>query len=130
MYEVVAQCYALLKKFEENEMNTAAKAIAEQGIEIDSVLGGLISRRHFYVIVLAFTVFFTGFGVVFMKNKQRELFVQTQKLTNQANNMQTTWGRLLLEQSTFAMQARIERIATDKLNMQMPAAKNIIMVKE
>lgn len=111
-------------------MNTAAKNIAQQGIEVNSIFAGLISRRHFHVIILALAVFFTGFGVVFMKNKQRGLFIETQQLASQANKMQMTWGKLLLEQSTFAMQARIERIATDKLNMKMPAAKNIVMVKE
>jgi cell division protein FtsL len=44
--------------------------------------------------------------------------------------MQTEWGQLLLEQSAWSMQARIERVANVKLNMQLPTAKSVVMIQE
>ena len=38
------------------------------------------------------------------------------------------WGRLQLEQSTLIMHGRIERIASEHLNMMVPAASSIQIV--
>lgn len=111
-------------------MNTAARALAQSGLERATLLAGLVSRRHLLVIVLAFSVFISGFAVVYVQDWQRRLFVKSQTLITKQNKMQTQWGKLLLEQSTWSMQARIEHIAATKLNMKLPASKNIIMVKE
>lgn len=111
-------------------MNTAAKAVAASHSEYESVLGGLVSRRHFSVLLLALAVFFSGFAVIYTKDWQRRLYIESQTLSAQANQMQTEWGKLLLEQSTWSMQARIEAIATKKLDMELPAAKQVIMVQE
>jgi len=111
-------------------MNTAARALAQSGIERTTLLAGLVARRHVAVLLLALAVFLTGFGVVCVQDWQRRLFVESQILVAEQNQMQTQWGKLLLEQSTWAMQARIERIATTKLGMQVPNSKSIIMVRE
>lgn len=111
-------------------MNTAARAIADSNIEHDSVLGGLVSKRHFAIMLLAVAVFISGFAVIYAKDWQRRLYIQTQNVAAQANQMQTEWGKLLLEQSTWSMQARVEKIATNKLNMVVPTAKQIVMVQE
>lgn len=111
-------------------MNTAAKAIVASNVEHDSVLGGLVSRRHFTILLLAVSVFVSGFAVIYAKDWQRRLYIQTQNVTAQSNQLQTEWGKLLLEQSTLSMQARVETIATNKLNMVVPTAKQIVMVQE
>lgn len=111
-------------------MNTAARAVAQSQLEINSMLAGLISRRHVLVILLALAVFVSGFSVIVTKNKQRRLFIESQQLSAQAEQMQVTWGKLLLEQGTLARQGRIERIAANKLNMVVPNARSIVMVQE
>lgn len=111
-------------------MNTAAKALTQSGLERATLLAGLVSRRHLLVIVLALAVFVTGFAVVYVQDWQRRLFVETQTLVTKQNHMQTQWGKLLLEQSTWSMQARIERVAATKLDMHLPASKAIVMVQE
>ena len=111
-------------------MNTAARAIAESNVEHESLLGGLVSRQHVTILLLAVAVFFSGFAVIYAKDWQRRLYIQTQNIAAQSNQLQTEWGKLLLEQSTWSMQARIEGIATNKLNMVVPTAKQIVMVQE
>ena len=110
-------------------MNIAARALERSSLEQQTLLAGLVSRRHFYVILLAVAVFMSGFLVIYVKDCQRRLFVELQSLTQQQNKMQTDSGKLLLEQSAWTMQARIERIATTQLNMNMPDPKSIIMVQ-
>jgi cell division protein FtsL len=50
----------------------------------------------------------------------RKLFVELQHEQTLARQMDIEWGQLQLEQSTWAMHARIEKIATGRLNMRVP----------
>lgn len=111
-------------------MNTAAKTIARSNIEHESLFGGLFLREHLTIMLLAICVFVSGFAVVYSKDYQRRLYIETQNITLHTNQLQTEWGKLLLEQSAWSMQARIERIASSKLNMMVPSAKSIVMVPE
>lgn len=59
-------------------------------------------------------------GVVTSQHKARKLFMGLQKEKNQAQQMDVEWGQLQLEQSTWAMPARVEKIAAGKLHMHLP----------
>ena len=52
-----------------------------------------------------------------------------QALENQRNELQVEWGQLLLEQSSLVSQGRIEDIAVAELGMEIPAMKDIVVVK-
>ncbi len=56
-------------------------------------------------------------GVVTSQHKARKLFVELQKEKDLAQQMDVEWGQLQLEQSTWAMPARVERVAAMKLQM-------------
>jgi cell division protein FtsL len=59
-------------------------------------------------------------GVVTSQHKARKLYMELQKEQDQAQQMDVEWGQLQLEQSTWAMPARVEKVATMKLQMQLP----------
>lgn len=61
-------------------------------------------------------------GVVTAQHKARKLFMVLQQEQARAQDMDVEWGQLQLELSTWATPARVERIAAQKLHMQMPAA--------
>ncbi|GIT64364.1 MAG: hypothetical protein Ct9H300mP22_7640 [Gammaproteobacteria bacterium] len=42
--------------------------------------------------------------------------------------METEWGQLLIEQSTFGVEGRIEQKAIEQLQMQLPELSKIVMV--
>ena len=44
--------------------------------------------------------------------------------------MQVEWGQLLLEQSAWASHSRVEAMVTEQLNMAVPSAKKIILVRQ
>lgn len=81
------------------------------------------------VLGLAAAVFASALGVVFSTNESRKLFVELQGLQKVRDEMNAQWGRLQLEQSTWATHGRIERIANEKLDMVIPPPGAVVIVK-
>jgi cell division protein FtsL len=81
------------------------------------------------LLVLAGAVFGSALGVVYAKHESRKQFVQLQRLQAIRDELDVDWGRLQLEQSTWATDGRIERIARQDLGMQIPAPGAVIIVK-
>ena len=80
-------------------------------------------------LLLLLAVVLCALSVVTSQHKARKLFVELQKEKNQAQQMDVEWGQLQLEQSTWAMPARIEQIASRQLHMQMPKTGQIRYVR-
>jgi cell division protein FtsL len=59
-------------------------------------------------------------SVVTSQHKARKLYVSLQQEKESAQKIEVEWGQLQLEQSTLATLARIEKIATQRLQMQLP----------
>jgi cell division protein FtsL len=113
-------------------MNTTARAAAQSeynSILGSNVLGGLLAGSQMRVILLGFAVFLSCIAVVYIKDINRRLSVQSQMISSQANALKTEGDKMLLEQSAWSMQARIERIATNDLNMQLPSPDAVVMVR-
>lgn len=70
----------------------------------------------------------TAVGVVYSKHQSRRLFVELQQLVAERDRLEVEWGRLQLEQSTWATHGRVERIARERLHMRMPSPADIVMV--
>lgn len=70
----------------------------------------------------------SAFGVVFTKHLTRQLFTQLQSLEQEAESLQIEWGQLLLEQGTWAADARIERVAKERLQMRVPESQHIVVI--
>ena len=68
-------------------------------------------------------------GVVSSQHKARKLFVELQKEQELARKMEVEWGQLQLEQSTWAMPTRVEKIASRQLQMQLPKGEKIQFVR-
>lgn len=80
-------------------------------------------------LLLLLAVIACALGVVTSQNKARKLFVELQKEKDKAQQMEIEWGQLQLEQSTLAMPARVEKIASLKLQMQMPKTGQIQFIR-
>jgi cell division protein FtsL len=68
-------------------------------------------------------------GVVTSQQKARKLFVELQKEQELAQQMDVEWGQLQLEQSTWALPARVERIAARQLQMTSPRTDKVQFVR-
>lgn len=70
-----------------------------------------------------------GLSVVTSQFQARKLFVELQRDKEQAQKMEVEWGQLQLEQSTWATPARVEKIAVNKLQMQLPKSDQIKFIQ-
>ena len=67
-------------------------------------------------------------ALVTSQHRARKLYVELQKEQELARQLDVEWGQLQLEQSTWAMHARIEKVASQALGMRLPAANRVQMV--
>jgi cell division protein FtsL len=79
--------------------------------------------------LLAGMVFASALGVVYTQHQARKSFVELQALQAVRDELNIEWGRLQLEQSTWATHGRIEVIARDKLDMMIPSPAAVVLVK-
>jgi cell division protein FtsL len=70
----------------------------------------------------------TAVGVVYARHQSRQLFVQLTALEAERDELNIEFGRLQLEQATWADTNRIEKIARGDLGMDFPtpAATRVI----
>jgi cell division protein FtsL len=67
-------------------------------------------------------------GAIYSKHRARELFVTLERLNNNRDTLEVEWGQLQLEQSAWSTHAFVERVASTKLRMATPPAKEIELI--
>ncbi|MBN8735775.1 MAG: cell division protein FtsL [Xanthomonadales bacterium] len=80
--------------------------------------------------VLLLAVIASGIAVVWARHQDRAAFVALSKLQNQRDALNVEFGRLELEQATWASPSRIEQIARGQLGMISPPAASVEMIRE
>ena len=86
--------------------------------------------NRFVIFILTGLVFFSAVEVVNSRHQTRKLFVEIQILEKEKNLLDEEWGRLQLEQSTWATNDRVESLARSELQMKPPLMKEIILIKQ
>lgn len=79
--------------------------------------------------ILMSLVIASAVAVAYSKHQSRKLFVELQALKTQRDELEIEWGRLQLEQSTWATHGRIEKLARDRLQMRLPPAQSSVLVR-
>lgn len=67
-------------------------------------------------------------GAVYCEHSARELFIELEALNARRDNLQIEWGQLQLEQSAWSSHAFVERVASTRLHMALPAPQSIVVV--
>lgn len=80
-------------------------------------------------VVLLALVVVTALSVAYSVHETRRLTDRTQKLEQQQAQLETRWGQLLLEQSTWGSYARVERLAREKLGMKLPTTDERVLIR-
>lgn len=78
----------------------------------------------FYLLVVM-----SASGLVYCKHLQRRHFVELQALQEAESQLQTQWEQLLLEESAWSNQARIEQIAGNELGMHLVNHSDVVMLE-
>jgi cell division protein FtsL len=80
-------------------------------------------------IVLLALVLLSALAVSWTVHESRRLTNRVQQLQSEQDRLQTEWGQLLLEHSTWGSYARVERMAREKLDMHLPQGEQKVLVK-
>jgi len=89
---------------------------------------GVGTRVTFFLFVALTLVLVAGLSIVATTHENRFAFNELQVLRDQANGLEVEWGQLLIEQSTFGVEGRIEQKAFEQLQMEVPDIAKIVMV--
>ena len=71
----------------------------------------------------------SAIGVVYARHEHRQLFVQLSALEKARDELNIDFGRLQLEQATWAESNRVDQIARTKLGMKFPEGAEIEVVR-
>ena len=81
------------------------------------------------VVLLVLANVASAIAVVFARHEHRQLFIQLTTLEKVRDELNIEFGRLQLEQATWAESNRIDQIAREKLGMKFPESNEIVVVR-
>lgn len=87
-----------------------------------------LQSQNFSLYLMLLAVLASSISVVYIKHQSRIEFVALQELEQHRDDLNEEWGRLLLEQSTWASPGRVERQAKIRLNMAVPIAARTMVL--
>lgn len=80
--------------------------------------------------VLLLAVMASAIAVVWARHQGRVAFVELTQLQNQRDALNVEFGRLELEQATWAAPGRIEQIARSQLGMITPPPGQVELIRQ
>ena len=103
----------------------------QQEVGAASGQGIMTERSVFWLgVIVLLLVVASALGVIYSSYKSRQLFSGLEQQKRQAMSLEENWGRLLLEQSTWASHSRIEHLAKSQLDMVIPAPESMVVIKQ
>jgi cell division protein FtsL len=84
--------------------------------------------KMIFTLALVASIFLSAVQVVVSQHQARRIFGELQKLETTRDELNEEWGRLQLEQSTWATDDRVELVARTQLNMVEPETKSIVLL--
>lgn len=88
-----------------------------------------MSMRWFFMALLVAAVLASAIAVVHTRHEHRQAFIELSALERERDELNIEFGRLQLEQATWADTARIEDVARNRLQMAPPEGDALIVVK-
>ncbi len=79
-------------------------------------------------LILFLAIILSSLALVKSQHKARTLYIELEQSKRVTTQLEQEYGQLQLEQSTWAMHSRVEKIAAEQLQMQVPDAKRIQVV--
>jgi cell division protein FtsL len=80
------------------------------------------------VLALAAGVVASGIWIVEIEHRSRQLFIEGEALNRELDRLQTDWGRLQIEQGTYATHSRIEPLVRQRLQLTEPSGDQLVVV--
>ncbi len=96
---------------------------------VEMVASATLVKPFALLSTLVLVVVLSAVAVIFAAYEYRQLFHEHQSLIQQRDDLQVEWGQLLLEQSAWAANNRVEVQAIRKLDMLVPDPEQIEIVR-
>ncbi|MEX0951351.1 MAG: cell division protein FtsL [Gammaproteobacteria bacterium] len=80
--------------------------------------------------LLLIAVSVSAIAVVVARHDARHTFIEIQTLEQTRDQLNEEWGRLQLEQSTWAMASRVEGVVRNELEMRTPTPEQLVLVPQ
>ena len=71
----------------------------------------------------------SAIAVVFARHEHRQLFIELTGLERTRDALNVEFGRLQLEQATWAESNRIDHVARERLGMKLPEADEVVLLR-
>lgn len=81
------------------------------------------------VAALTVAVVASAIATVYARHEARRHFIELQGLIEARDELNIDWGRLQIEHSTLAAHGRIEALARERLDMQLPEPREVLIVR-
>ena len=89
-----------------------------------------MTRRQFFgMVLLGALVVASAIAVSYVRHVLRMDFRQLQALREQQDRLDRDWYALLLEQGTWETYGRVAEIAEKKLQMAVPRAQDVVVIR-
>lgn len=96
---------------------------------VNTAIKQSLFRTHGLVVLgLIVFIFISALVVVYVKHDYRSEFIALQKAKQAHQALLTQWDQLLLEETTWSSYERIERVATEQLDMVFPTPQTTDIV--
>lgn len=94
------------------------------------IIGNDLLRYYKLKLLLLIAILASAIIVVAITYKTRRLTAEREQMFLRRNMLDIEWRNLILEENTLSNQSRIERIATEKLQMQhVDSSQENIVIK-
>lgn len=111
-------------------MNAAARLVQQGFLSRHLALSHLLTRKQIMVAMLGLAILVSALSIIYVTHVTRLLHASYQHNLVESERLHVQRGQLLLERSTWMMQARIQRIAENKLGMIIPEHKSVRIIHE
>ncbi len=111
-------------------MNAAARLVHQGILTRHLVMTHLLNRWQMVICALTVSVLLSALGVIYVTHTTRELYASYQHDIAEQNRLRVERGQLLLERGAWMMQARVQQLAEEKLNMVVPDHKSVVIIHE
>jgi cell division protein FtsL len=88
-----------------------------------------MTLRGFALGLLLLATMASAIGVVYARHLHRQAFIELSGLERTRDELNIEFGRLQLEQATWAETNRIDQIARNQLGMKFPEGADVVVLK-
>lgn len=87
-------------------------------------------NRHVMIAILVIANVVSALMVVRDRHQHRQSFIELVRLEKTRDELNIEFGRLQLEQATWAESNRVDQIARTRLGMQFPRTEDVVVLRK